>query len=76
MVYICNVKGLQEVEKLGKNECILHRLPRSPVMSDCSRPYQFKVIWSIENPPLMVCNTENRASLQILPDKLQISGKR
>ena len=40
MVYTCNVKGLEEVEKLGRNECTLHRWPRSPVMSDCSRPYQ------------------------------------
>ena len=28
------------------------------------------------NPPLMVYNTENGASLQKLPDKSQISGKR
>ena len=40
MVYTCNVKGLEEVEKLGRNECTLHRWPRSSVMSDCSRPYQ------------------------------------
>ena len=40
MVYTCNVKGLEEVEKLGRNECTLHRWRRSPVMSDCSRPYQ------------------------------------
>ena len=25
MVYTCNVKGLEEVEKLGRNECTLHR---------------------------------------------------
>ena len=36
----CNVKGLEEVENLGRNECTLHRLPRSPVMSDGSRPCQ------------------------------------
>ena len=40
MVYTCNVKGLEEAEKLGRNECNLHCLPRSPVTSDCSRPYQ------------------------------------
>ena len=40
MVCTCNVKGLQEVEKLNRNECTLHRWPRPPVMSDCSRPYQ------------------------------------
>ena len=39
MAYTCNVKGLEEVEKLGRNECTLHRWPRSPVMSGCSRPY-------------------------------------
>ena len=33
-------EGLEEVEKLGRNECTLHRWRRSPVMSDCSRPYQ------------------------------------
>ena len=25
MVYTCNVKRLEEVEKLGRNECTLHR---------------------------------------------------
>ena len=40
MVYTCNVKGLEEVETLGRNECTLHPWPRSPVMSDCIRPYQ------------------------------------
>ena len=38
MVYTCNVKGLEEVEKLGRNECTLHRCSRSQVMSNCSRP--------------------------------------
>ena len=33
MVYTCNVKGLEDVEKLGRNECTLHRWPRSPVTS-------------------------------------------
>ena len=42
IVYTCSVKGLDEVEKLGRNECTLYRWRRSPVMSDCSRP--FKVI--------------------------------
>ena len=37
---------------------------------------KFKVIQSILNPPLMVYNTGNGASLQKLPDKSQISGKR
>ena len=27
-VYTCNLKGLEEVEKLGRNECTLHRLAR------------------------------------------------
>ena len=40
MVYTCNVKGLEEVEKLDRNECTLRRLRRLPVMSDCIRPYQ------------------------------------
>ena len=40
MAYTCNVKGLEEVEKLSRNECTLNRWPRSPVMSDCIRPYQ------------------------------------
>ena len=44
MVYTYNVKatvkGLKEVKKLGRNECTLHRWPRSPEMSDCRRPYQ------------------------------------
>ena len=39
-VYICNVKGLEEVEKLGKNENNLHRWPKSIEMSDYIRPYQ------------------------------------
>ena len=43
MVYACNVKGLEEVQMLGKNECTLHRWPRSPVISDCSRPNQYLV---------------------------------
>ena len=38
MIYICNVKGLEKVKKLGRNECTLHRW--SPVMSDCSRPWK------------------------------------
>ena len=33
-------QGLVEVEKLGKNECTLHRSPRSLEMSDYIRPYQ------------------------------------
>ena len=36
------MKGSEEVEKLGRNECILHRWPRSPVMSGCSSPSQKK----------------------------------
>ena len=40
MIYTCIVKGLEEVEKLGANEYTLLCLPRSPVMSDCSRLYQ------------------------------------
>ena len=41
MVYTCNVKGLEEVGKLGgRNECTLYCWKRSPVMSECSRPYQ------------------------------------
>ena len=34
------MNGLEEVELLGKNECTLHRWPRSPVINDSSRPYQ------------------------------------
>ena len=41
MVYTCNVKGLEEVKKLGRNECTLHRWPRSPMMNDWSRPYRY-----------------------------------
>ena len=37
---------------------------------------KFKVISSILNLPLMVYNTGNGSSLQKLPDKSQISGKR
>ena len=33
MVYICNVTGLEEVEKSGRKKCTLHRLPRSLEMS-------------------------------------------
>ena len=40
MVSTCNVKGLEEVEKLSRNECSLHRRPRSSEMSDYIRPYQ------------------------------------
>ena len=40
MVYTCNVKGLEEVQKLGRNKCTLCHCARSPAMSDCSRPYQ------------------------------------
>ena len=39
MVYNCNVKGLEEVEMFGRNECTLHCWPRSLVMSDCNRQY-------------------------------------
>ena len=41
MVYTCNVKALEEVAKLGNNECTLHRWPRSPEMNDCTRSYQY-----------------------------------
>ena len=40
------------------------------------RPLAETTTMSILNPPLMVYNNENRASLQKLPDKSQISGKR
>ena len=40
VVYACNEKRLEEVEKLCTNECTLHRWPRSLVVSDFSRPYQ------------------------------------
>ena len=40
MYFTWNKKGLEEVEKLSRNECTLSRWPRSPVMSDCSRPYR------------------------------------
>ena len=70
IVYTYNVKGFKEAEKLGKNECTLHHWTRSPVMSDCSRPYQYVLSQSVD------CNTKNEASLQKLTDKSQISGKR
>ena len=77
---LANVKGLQEVEKLGRNECTLHRRRRSLVMIDCSTTYQSiavqHIIQSMFNPPLMVYYTENGALLQKLPDKSQTSGKR
>ena len=45
MVYTCIVKGLEEVEKLGRNECTLHRWPRLSVMSDSvDHTSKFKVI--------------------------------
>ena len=41
MVYTCNVRGLEEVEKLREmNVATLHRWRISPVMNDCSRPHQ------------------------------------
>ena len=44
MVYTEVVKGLEvkglRVENMSRNECTLHRRPRSPVMSDGSTPYQ------------------------------------
>ena len=40
------------------------------------RTRKFKAIYSIVNPPVMVYNTENGASLQKLPDKSQISGEK
>ena len=41
MVYTCSVKRLEEVEKLGRNECTLHRWLRSLEMSD----YISSVFW-------------------------------
>ena len=43
MVYTCNVKGLEDVEKLGRNGCTLHRWPRSLEMSNYIGPY--KCVW-------------------------------
>ena len=40
MVYICNVTGLEGVEKSGRKKCTLHRLPRSLEIRDYIRPYQ------------------------------------
>ena len=40
MVYTSNEKRLEEVEKLGTNECTFHRWPISLVVRDFSRPYQ------------------------------------
>ena len=40
LVYTSSVRGLEKVGKLGRNECTLHRWPRSPVVRGCSRPYQ------------------------------------
>ena len=77
MAYTFNVKRLEEVEKLGRNECTLSRWPRLPVMSDCSRSTsKFKVIQLIVNPPIMVYNTENGASLQKLAHQEKDRGKR
>ena len=65
MVYSCNVKELEEAEKLGRlDECTLHRWPRSPVVS--VKPF-YDSKPTIINLPLMVYNTKNRASLQELP---------
>ena len=45
MVYTCNGKGLEEVERFGRNECTLHRWPRSSVMSVAvDHTSKFKVI--------------------------------
>ena len=53
MVYTCNMKGLEEVEKLGKNECTLYRWSRSSVMSIAvDHTSKFEAIYSIVNPPL------------------------
>ena len=41
MVYTCSVKRLEKVEKLGRNECTLHRWLRSLEMSD----YISSVFW-------------------------------
>ena len=44
MVFTCNlkanVKGLEEVENLGRNKGTLHRWPKSPEMCDCRRAYR------------------------------------
>ena len=62
MVYTCNVKGLEEVEKLGRNECTLHCWRISPArVIAVDHTSKFKIILSMLNPPLKVYNTENGA---------------
>ena len=55
--------------------CIVDQDHQSRVIA-VDHSSKFKVISSIVNPTLMIYNTANRASLQKLPDKSQISGKR
>ena len=41
-LYTCNVKGLEEVKKLVRNECTLYRWLRSPVMIAVDHTSKFK----------------------------------
>ena len=50
IVYTCNVKGEEEVEKLCRNKCTLHRWSRSPEMSEVDYSSTFEAIYLIVNP--------------------------
>ena len=77
MVCVCNAQLLEELEKLDRNEliCIVDQDHQWWVIV-VHHTKNFKAIYLVLNPPLMVNNTENQASLQILRDKQKISGKR
>ena len=73
MVYACKVKGLEEVEKLG-------RLLEMNVLCIFDQDHQWLMIavdhtskFEVYN---LVYNNGNEALLQKLTDKSQISGKR
>ena len=53
MVHTCNMKGLEEAEKLGRNKYTLHRSPISRVIA-VDHTSKFKDIYSIVNSLLIV----------------------
>ena len=77
MAYTCNLKGLQEGEKMDRQLIYFASLTKiirnENIVVDHSD--KFTAVQLIVNPPLMGCNTENRAALQELPEKSPISGK-
>ena len=79
MVYTCKVKGTISRKLKSWVEmnviCIVDEDHQWWVIS-VDHTSKFKVIQSILNPPPIVYNSENGISLQKLPDKSQISGKR